>query len=115
LVAGLQWLSGFEDGEVGRRVVESGAAEQFHERVEVTHVSAASDCVECFCDLLDISERRAVHLGREPFEHRISSILLGDVATVIVPLSNRPVFVVPSTKLADRRNADRSRDAATTD
>ena len=45
----------------------------------------------------------------------ISSILLGDVANVIVQLSNRPVFVVPTTKLADRRNADRTRDVGTTD
>jgi nucleotide-binding universal stress UspA family protein len=45
----------------------------------------------------------------------ISSVLLGDVASVIVQLSNRPVFVVPSTKLVDRRNAGRTWDAGTTD
>jgi hypothetical protein len=41
-------------------------------------------------------------------------VLLGDVAGVIVQPSNRPVFVVPSTKLADRRSAGRIWDVGTT-
>jgi nucleotide-binding universal stress UspA family protein len=38
----------------------------------------------------------------------LGSILLGDVAGDVVQLANRPVFVVPSTTLADRRRVDRT-------
>jgi nucleotide-binding universal stress UspA family protein len=41
----------------------------------------------------------------------IGSILLGDVAGDIVQLSDRPVFVVPSAKLAGRRRSGRRSDA----
>jgi len=43
----------------------------------------------------------------------LGSILLGAVAGDIVQLSNRPVFVVPSTTLAQQRKADRTRHQAT--
>jgi nucleotide-binding universal stress UspA family protein len=38
----------------------------------------------------------------------LGSILVGDVAGDVVQLANRPVFVVPSTALADRRRVDRT-------
>lgn len=41
----------------------------------------------------------------------LGSVLLGDVAGDVVELSNRPVFVVPSSTLAERRKADRTRAA----
>jgi nucleotide-binding universal stress UspA family protein len=37
----------------------------------------------------------------------LGSILLGDVAGDVLQLSGRPVFVVPSSALAERRRADR--------
>ncbi len=39
----------------------------------------------------------------------LGSILLGDTAGDVVQLSNRPVFVIPSSALAERRRADRTR------
>jgi nucleotide-binding universal stress UspA family protein len=44
----------------------------------------------------------------------LGSILLGDVAGDVVQLANRPVFVVPSTALADRRRVDRTGSGTTT-
>ncbi len=41
----------------------------------------------------------------------LGSVLLGDVAGDVVELSDRPVFVVPSSTLAERRKADRTRAA----
>ena len=38
----------------------------------------------------------------------LGSMLLGDVAGDVVELSDRPVFVVPSVTLAERRKAGRA-------
>lgn len=43
----------------------------------------------------------------------LGSMLLGDVAGDVVQLSSRPMFVVPSPPLAERRSADRAAGATT--
>ncbi len=70
--------------------------------VKVT--TPVDEAILSHADELDAS---AIVLGSRS-RSGLGSILLGDVAGDVVQLSNRPVFVVPSAALAERRAADRA-------
>jgi nucleotide-binding universal stress UspA family protein len=101
---------------LAQTIAEEGAAtvETAGGTAEAVAVKVSTPIDQAILTHADKLDALAIVLGSRS-RSGMSSILLGDVASVIVQLSNRPVFVVPSTKLANRRNADRTRDVSTTD
>jgi nucleotide-binding universal stress UspA family protein len=87
----------------GRDLVE--AAGRTADGVAIKVTTPIDDAILSHADELDA---HAIVLGSRS-RSGLGSILLGDVAGDVVELSNRPVFVVPSITLAERRKAGRTR------
>jgi len=85
----------------GAALVE--AAGSIAQAVAVKVSTAIDEAIHRHADELDAC---AIVLGSRG-RSGLGSILLGDVAGDVVQLSDRPVFVVPSSPLAERRRADR--------
>lgn len=86
----------------GRGLVEAAGGTADGVAVKVS--SPIDDAILQHADELDA---HAIVLGSRS-RSGLGSILLGDVAGDVVQLSNRPVFVVPSVTLAERRKAGRA-------
>ncbi len=74
---------------------------------EAVAVKVATPIDEAILRHADEIDAFAIVLGSRS-RSGLGSILLGDVAGDVVQLSDLPVFVVPSTTLADRRRVDRA-------
>jgi nucleotide-binding universal stress UspA family protein len=93
-------------GEGAARVAAAGRP------AEAVAIKVAASIDEAILRHADELDAFTIVLGSRS-RSRLGSILLGDVAGDVLQLSSRPVFVVPSSSLAQRRRADRGAPAGT--
>ena len=98
-----------QEEQLARQVAEEGAAlvRAGGLSVEGRAVQIDASVDEAIIAHADEIDALTIVLGSRS-RSGLGSILLGDVAGDVVQLSSRPVFVVPSTALADRRRVDRT-------
>jgi nucleotide-binding universal stress UspA family protein len=91
-----------------QQVAEEGAAlaEAAGREAEAVAVRVSTPIDEAILRHAEELDAFAIVLGSRG-RSGLGSILLGDVAGDVLQLSSRPVFVVPSSALAERRRADR--------
>ena len=102
------------EGAAARQFAEEGAAliQAAGKVAEAAAVKVSTPIDEAIHRHADELDACAIVLGSRS-RSGLGSILLGDVAGDVVQLSDRPVFVVPSGPLAERRRADRAAGSGT--
>jgi nucleotide-binding universal stress UspA family protein len=102
--------------ELATRIAEEGAALAVSEGLDAHAHTLRIDVPidEAILTHADEIDARAIVLGARG-RSSLRSLLLGDIAHEVVQRASRPVFVVPSPRLADRRRDELARETVGTD